>query len=99
MHKTSLILCAVVLAVLNSGARFVTDEFGVWTAQPLLLPQPAQIAALPLISITVLLVLSRIPINALTGWGRHRFLGFSSSHRTTFSLLALVAISGSLGMA
>lgn len=96
MHKTTLILSAAVLALLNSGARTVPDDLRRWIAEPLFAPNPAQIISLTLIALSLMVLMTRLPLIALTGWTWRGLPALWPSHR---AMLALVTIGGSLGMA
>ena len=59
MRKSPLILSALFLAVLNSGARAATADAETWVAAPLFVPQPAEVAVFTLICMGVILLVSR----------------------------------------
>jgi hypothetical protein len=111
MRKISLILSAAALSLLNSGARAATDDFGAWVTQPLLTPHPAMVAILALVGMGFLVLLARTPIGTTPAmhptatpwkWPRLHRVGLpvlGLSQRNTFALLAMIAVSGSLGMA
>ena len=106
MRKISLILSTAALSLLNSGARAATDDFGAWVTQPLLTPHPAMVAILALVGMGFLVLLARTPIGTPSAtpwkWPRLHRVGLpvlGLSQRNTFALLAMIAVSGSLGMA
>lgn len=99
MQKTTLILSAVVLALLNSGARTAPDERAPWIAEPLFTPDPAQIVSLALIALTLMVLMTRPPLIALTGWTWRNRPGVWPSHRAMLAVLTLFTIGGSLSMA
>lgn len=101
MRKISLILSAGTLSLLNSGARAETGGFDAASAQHLFAPHPAFVAVLALAGIACLLLMARTPLGDTVGgavkW--RRLPSFWPSRRTTFAILALVSITGSMGIA
>lgn len=101
MKKISLILTAAALSVQNSGARAASNDFGAWVAQPVAAPNPALVAVLALVGMAFLVLMARTPLGAQSTsrlkWTG--FLGHWPSQRTALGLLAMIAVSGSLGIA
>ena len=101
MHRISLILSTAALSLFNSGARAATNDIGSWATQPQIAPQPSMVAILALVGIGCLIMVAHAPIGATPSF---RFKwpslpGFLFSQRAAFALLAMIAISGSMGMA
>lgn len=101
MHRISLILSTAALSLLNSGARAATTDVGAWATQPQIAPHPSIVAILALVGIGCLVMVAHTPIGA-TPSVRFKWPslpGFLFSQRAAFAVMAMIAISGSMGMA
>lgn len=97
MHKISLILSTAALSLQNAGARAATNDLGLTIAAP----HPTMMAGLALIGMAFLVLMARTPLSKPpekpAKWPD--FLSAWPPQRTAFALAAMIAVSGSLGMA
>lgn len=100
MRKISVLLATAALSLFNSGARAATEA----SAAHLLAPQAASVAILTLIGMGFLVLLARAPLGGPQrprnpkAW-KPTLPAFWPTHRATFALLAIIAFTGSLGLA
>jgi hypothetical protein len=105
MRKISLIISTAALSLLNSGARAATDDLGAWASQPLFAPHPALVAILALAGMGFLVLLARAPIASSQSSRRARSWTWPSlpifwpSQRAFLALMAMIAVTGSMGLA
>ena len=101
MQKISLILSTAALTLQNSGARAATQDLGAWADTPFFAPHPATVALVALIAMGILVLMTSVPIStaSLSRWKWPRLPNFWVSPRATLALLAMIAVSGSLGIA
>lgn len=99
--KIFLALSTAVLSLQNSGARAATGGFDTWVSQPFLAPHPAFVAVLALIGMGFLVLMAHTPIKVLPRTQRTTVTPFAlwPTQRMAFGLLAMIAVSGSLGLA
>lgn len=101
MCKFTLILSAAALSLQNSGARAASDDLGLWASNSMAAPQPALVAILALVGMGFLVLMARTPLGTppMPRFNWPSVLGTAPSHRAALALLAMIAVSGTLGIA
>ncbi|MGB3280577.1 MAG: hypothetical protein WBA92_15420 [Pseudorhodobacter sp.] len=101
MRKISLALSTAALSLQNAGARAATDGFDTWVSEPFFAPHPALVAVLALVGMGFLLLMAHTPIKfpRKTLWTSAAPFALWPTQRMAYGLLAMIAVSGSLGLA